>query len=224
MTRKIVSAAFVSLDGVMQAPGGPDEDPSGGFAYGGWLEPLFDAKAAEAMEELLFGAPYDLLLGRKTYDIFASFWPEQVHSPDAFNRRLSKRWDELTKYVATHRPESLGWQNSRALGTDVVGDLRKLKAGDGPPLITQGSSVLIQQLLAHDLIDEIRLLYFPITLGRGKRFFGDGVQPRRFEVTASTLSTRGAMIVTYRRAGEIVTGSFVRDEKGRPSELQSRPG
>jgi dihydrofolate reductase len=220
MTRKIVSAAFVSLDGVMQAPGAPDEDPSGGFAYGGWLQPLFDEQAIAAIDELLLTDAYDLLLGRRTYDIFASYWPKQADNPEPSNRKLSRRFDDATKYVATHRPESLAWKNTQSLGNDVVATLRELKTHDGPPLVTQGSSALIQTLLAHDLIDEIRLLVFPVTLGRGKRFFGEGVRPRRFDVTASQVSSKGATIMTYKRAGEVVTGSFV--SESRPNEARPR--
>jgi len=206
--REIVSAAFVSLDGVMQAPGGPDEDKSGGFEYGGWLAPLIDDAITAAIDELLVETRYDLLLGRTTYDIFAAYWPKALKDTNPHTRSISKRFDAATKYVATHRPESLSWQHSRALGTDVVAALRELKKDNGPPLVTQGSSALLQTLLEHDLVDELRLFVFPLTLGSGKRLFGPGTRPRRFEVTASTQSSRGANIVRYRRAGDIRTGTI----------------
>ena len=206
--REIVSAAFVSLDGVMQAPGAPDEDRSGGFEYGGWLAPLIDDAITAAIDELLVDARYDLLLGRKTYDIFAAYWPQATKDPNPHTRDISKRFDAATKYVATHRPESLSWQNSRALGKDVVAALRELKKDNGPPLITQGSSALLQTLFEHDLVDELRLFVFPLTLGSGKRLFGPGTRPRKFEMTASTQSSRGAQIVRYRRAGDIRTGTI----------------
>jgi dihydrofolate reductase len=210
--RTIVSAAFVSLDGVMQAPGGPDEDPSGGFEYGGWLAPFMDETITAAVTELLITTPCDLLLGRKTYDIFAAFWPFAGESADELDRAISKRFDAATKYVATHRPETLTWKNSQALRANVVASLLELKQQNGPPLVTQGSSALLQTLLANDLIDEIRLFVFPLTLGPGKPFFGAGTQPRTFELASSTLAPRGGIITTYRRAGAVTTGSLAKGE------------
>ena len=223
--RKIVTAAFVSLDGVMQAPGGPDEDPTGGFEHGGWLAPLWDDVTATAVDKL-FSTPFDLLLGRRTYDIFAAYWPHVATDPKALgydegNATISKRFDMATKYVATHRPESLAWGRSRSLGDDVVGALREIKRGDGPKLLTQGSSVLIQTLLANDLIDEMHVLTFPVTLGRGKRLFADGARPATFELVKSTTSPRGAVITVYQRAGKVETGSFVQD-KPSAAELERR--
>jgi dihydrofolate reductase len=210
--RKIVIGAFVSLDGVMQAPGGPDEDPTGGFTLGGWIVPLMDEAAGAALGET-FGAPFDLLLGRRTYDIFAAHWPHIQRDPtasdyDASSADLSRKFDAATKYVATHRPESLTWQNSRGLGPDVVAALRELKTQDGPPLLTQGSTELTQTLLASDLVDELRLLTFPIVLGRGKRLFGDRSAPAAFTLATSTISPAGAVIATYQRSGAVQTGSF----------------
>lgn len=210
--RKIITAAFVSMDGVIQAPGAPDEDRTNGFRHGGWVAAYWDDGLEAAISEL-FAPPFDLLLGRTTYDIFAAHWPHVRTDPDArdvgeLDRRIAERFNAATKYVATHRPDSLSWQNTRALGSDVVSALRALQREDGPPLITQGSSVLVQTLLAHDLVDEIRLYVFPITLGPGKRLFGDGTQPRAFELTRSAVSPKGALLATYNPVGEVATGSF----------------
>ena len=207
--RKIIAATFVSLDGVMQAPGGPEEDPVGGFKFGGWTFYYFDEVAGTAMEEL-FSKPFDLLLGRRTYDIFAAYWPYQKDPiADAFN--------PATKYVATHRPDSLTWQNTQSLGPDVVARLKELKQEEGPDLLIQGSGNLIQTLLANGLIDEIRLMIFPLLLGKGKRLFGDGAMPAAFKLAKSEASTTGVIMATYERGGEIKTGSFAME---RPSEAE----
>jgi dihydrofolate reductase len=223
--RKIVVGAFLSLDGVMQAPGGPEEDPTGGFRYGGWLPPHWDDVIGAAMGES-FSAPYDLLLGRKTYDIFAAHWPYIDTDPasstfDALNADIARTFNRITKYVATHRPESLTWQNSQALGSDVVARLRELKQQDGPRLLTQGSTELIQQLLAHDLVDELRLLTFPVLLGKGKRLFGSGAAPTGLKLTKSVTSPSGCIIATYERAGELQIGSFAQAEPS-AAELERR--
>jgi len=207
--RKIIAATFVSLDGVMQAPGGPEEDPVGGFKFGGWTFHYFDEVAGTAMEEL-FSKPFDLLLGRRTYDIFAAYWPYQKDPiADAFN--------PATKYVATHRPDTLTWQNTQSLGPDVVARLKELKQEEGPDLLIQGSGNLIQTLLANGLIDEIRLMIFPLLLGKGKRLFGDGAMPAAFKLAKSEASTTGVIMATYERGGEIKTGSFAME---RPSEAE----
>lgn len=223
--RKIVAGAFVSLDGVMQAPGGPEEDPTGGFKYGGWTAPHWDDVIGAAMGET-FSAPFELLLGRKTYDIFAAHWPYVQMDPkesnfNALNMQIAQKFNSVTKYVATHRPEALTWQNSRSLGDDIVATLRELKSGDGPILLMQGSSELIQTLLEHDLIDEFRLLIFPLVLGRGKRLFDNGTIPVAFRLAKSTVSPNGVLIATYGRAGDVKTGSFAMDEPTR-AELERR--
>ena len=210
--RKIVTGAFVSLDGVMQAPGGPEEDPTGGFKYGGWATTHWDDTIGAAMTET-FAAPFDLLLGRRTYDIFAAHWPYVETDPaksafDKLSSDIAKAFNAITKYVATHSPETLSWQNSRGLGNDVVATLRALKRQDGPVLLTQGSTELLQTLLANDLVDELRLVTFPIVLGKGKRLFGEGAMPAAFRLTKSTTSPSGVLIATYGRAGDIATGSF----------------
>lgn len=210
--RKIIAAAFISLDGVMQAPGGPEEDPTGGFEHGGWVAGHWDDAVGTAVSES-FAAPFDLLLGRKTYDIFAAHWPyvETATEGDAFeelNSDIAVTFNRVTKYVATHRPESLTWQNSKALGPDVVARLRELKQEDGPNLLIQGSGEFIQTLLAHDLIDEFRLSIFPLVLRKGKRLFGDGTQPRGLTLTKWAASPNGVLIATYERGGKVATGSF----------------
>ncbi len=207
--RKIIAATFVSLDGVMQAPGGPQEDPVGGFKFGGWTFHYFDEVAGAAMDEL-FSKPFALLLGRRTYDIFAAYWPYQKDPiADAFN--------PATKYVATHRPDSLTWQNTQSLGPDIVAALRRLKQEDGPDLLIQGSGNLIQTLLANGLIDEIRLMIFPLLLGKGKRLFGDAAMPAAFKLVKSQTSSTGVIMATYERSGEIEVGSFV---TGEPSDAE----
>jgi dihydrofolate reductase len=223
--RKIVAGAMVSLDGVMQAPGGPEEDPTGGFKYGGWVAPHWDDTIGKAMDET-FSQPFELLLGRKTYDIFAAYWPYVDVDPtssnfDRLNAEIATAFDRITKYVATHSPETLNWQNSRSLGKDIVATLRDLKSGDGPILLTQGSSELIQTLLLHDLIDELRLVIFPVVLGKGKRLFGEGTMPLAFRLTRSKISPNGALIATYERAGKVETGSFAM-ETPTEAELERR--
>jgi dihydrofolate reductase len=210
--RKIVAGAFVSLDGVMQAPGGPEEDPTGGFKYGGWIATYWDDVIGGAMRDT-FSVPFDLLLGRKTYDIFAAHWPHIDFDPetskfDPFELEIARMFNRVTKYVATLSPSTLTWQNSQSLGSDIVATLRDLKTENGPTLMVQGSSNLIQTLLAHDLIDEFRLLIYPLVFGNGKRLFGEGTRPSAFKLTKSAASSSGVLIASYERAGNIKTGSF----------------
>ena len=219
--RKIVAGAMVSLDGVMQAPGGPEEDPSGGFKYGGWIAPLFDDKFGAALDEQ-FRQPFDLLLGRRTYDIFAAYWPHMQTDPaasdfDPFNANIAQTFDRATKYVATHSPETLSWQNSEALGGDVIARLRQLKNEDGPLLLTQGSTELLQQLLAADLVDELRLVISPVILGKGKRLFGAGTIPAGLKLIKSDVTSTGVILATYERAGDVKTGSFAMEQ---PTEAE----
>ena len=223
--RKVIVGAFVSLDGVMQAPGGPEEDPTGGFEHGGWVAPHWDDTIGAAMDET-FSTPFDLLLGRRTYDIFAAHWPYVGHDPaagtfDRLNSDIARTFNSITKYVATHSPDTLSWQNSRPLGRDVVARVRELKKADGTVLLTQGSSELVQTLLANDLVDELRLLIFPIVLGQGKRLFGDGAVPATFRLTKSATSPTGVLISSYERAGAIETGSFA-SERPSDAELERR--
>jgi dihydrofolate reductase len=207
--RKVVCAAFVSLDGVMQAPGGPEEDPTGGFQFGGWTFHHWDDAMGAAMGGL-FAAPFDLLLGRKTYEIFAAHWP-YVDDP------IAEAFNSVTKFVATTSDAPLAWANSVALRGDVAAEVARLKEEDGPDLLTQGSSVLIQTLLAHGLIDEFRLLTFPVLLGGGKKLFGDGVVPGALDLVESSTSSTGVIISRYRPAGPVSTGSFALAE---PTEAE----
>ena len=218
--RTIVVAGFVSLDGVMQAPGGPREDPTGGFDQGGWVAGYFDDVVGQSVGEQ-FAAPYELLLGRRTYDIFAAHWP---HVTDHAERDypIAEQFNRVAKHVATHRPESLTWSNSHALGADAVARLRALKREDGPRLLTQGSSELVQTLFANDLVDELRLLVFPIVLGKGKRFFGGGAaKPAGFRLVGSRTSPNGVVIATYARAGDVKRGDFQLEEPS-PAEIERR--
>lgn len=223
--RKVIVAAFVSVDGVMQAPGGPPEDPTGGFRFGGWIVPHGDETTNATVGEL-FSGPFDLLLGRFTYDIFAAHWPYIPTDPSADkyepgNAYIATTFNAATKYVATHRPDSLTWQNSVALGPDVAGAVRALKAGEGPDLVVQGSTELIHQLLAADLVDDLRLLVFPIILGKGKRLFDDGAAPRGLTLVRSATSGKGVIVAQYARGGEVTTGSFMLPDPS-AAELERR--
>jgi dihydrofolate reductase len=203
---------MVSLDGVMQAPGGPEEDPSGGFEFGGWTVPHVDDVFLEEINAL-FAAPYDLLLGRKTYEIFAAYWPYQRD-----DNPIAKSFNAVTKYVATRSDAPLTWKRSIAL-RDAVADVARLKKEEGPNLVTQGSSDLIQTLLAHDLIDEFRVFTFPLMLGRGKRLFGEQTKPAALKLADGKVTPTGVMIASYRRAGAVTTGDFGTNP---PSEAEVR--
>lgn len=202
--RKLIVAAFTSLDGVMQAPGGPDEDSSGGFAYGGWIWPYADG-GGEVMGGV-FTRPFALLLGRRTYDIFAAYWPHVAK--DAPHHGIADMFNKADKHVATHRPDTLDWENSHALDANTIAAVRELKRTPGPDLVTQGSSELVHQLLAAGLVDELRLLVYPILLGPGKRLFDDHAQAVAFRLDASQASTTGVLVNRYLREGEVRTGSF----------------
>jgi dihydrofolate reductase len=199
--RKIVVLSFVSLDGVMQAPGGPEEDTSGGFQYGGWTFPYFDEFSGNIMGEQM-GVPFDLLLGRKTYDIFAAYWPKQTGDIPAgvFNK--------ATKYVVSGSSPKLDWENSVLIEGDVASKLKELKQQDGPMLQVHGSGNMIQTLLKNDLVDELWLKIFPVTLGKGKRLFAEGTMPAAFELMESKTSPSGVIFANYKRSGEVKTGSF----------------
>ena len=201
--RKLIVPAFITLDGVIQAPGGPEEDTSDGFAYGGWFWPYRDG-SGEVMGGV-FTRPFELLLGRRTYDIFAAFWPHIAE--DSPHRGMADLFNGTAKHVATHHPETLDWQGSHALGPDVVAAVRELKRSDGPDLVTQGSSDLVHQLLASDLVDELLLLVLPILLGRGKRLFDDRTQPAAFRLEASRATATGVLVNRYIREGEVRTAS-----------------
>jgi dihydrofolate reductase len=195
------------MDGVMQAPGGPEEDRSGGFEFGGWVVPFGDDEVFREEIGKVLSEPYDLLLGRRTYDIFAAHWPYAEGGPDD---DIAKQFNRITKYVATRSREALTWKGSVALH-DAATDVAKLKGDDGPALLTQGSSDLIQTLLAHDLVDEITLFTFPVVLGRGKRLFGARAKPSAFELTRFRTSPAGLIVAFYKRAGEVATGDYAMD-------------
>ena len=197
--RNLIVLSFVTLDGVMQAPGGPEEDTAGGFSYGGWTVPYFDDFLGNEMTEQM-NRPFDLLLGRKTYELFASYWPHHVDEGPGINN--------ATKYVASHAPMEFSWERSVHLQGDVVEEVKKLKAQDGPELQVHGSGNLIQTLLRHDLIDELWLKIFPITLGTGKRLFAEGTTPGAFTLREAKMSPRGVIVASYERAGDVQTGSF----------------
>ncbi len=201
--RKVIAATFISLDGVMQAPGGPEEDPTGGFEYGGWVFPHADEETGKALFEL-FEKPFDLLLGRKTYDIFSAFWP-YVGDDDP----IGQRFNSVVKYVATRGDAELKWNKSRSLGKDVVAAIKELKAGEGPDLLIQGSGDLIQTLLRHRLIDEFKLVIFPVVLGGGKKLFAGGAIPAAMKLLRTQSSSNGVIFATYQPDGPVKTGSFV---------------
>ena len=194
--RKINVLEFVSLDGVVQAPGGPEEDTSGGFAYGGWTSPHSDAVSSTAVRKQM-NMPFDLLLGRKTFDIWAKFWPQHNDMWPAVNT--------ATKYVASNTMTSHEWQPSVFLNGDIAEKITKIKQQEGPDLHVYGSANLVQTLLKHDLVDAFWLKIFPITLGGGKRLFADGTIPAAFKVTESTVASKGVIIVNYERAGAVPT-------------------
>jgi dihydrofolate reductase len=197
--RKIIVLSFVSLDGVMQAPGGPTEDTSGNFTYGGWTVPYFDDFLGNIMTEQM-SHPFDLLLGRKTFEIFASYWPDHPEEGAGINN--------ATKYVASNTLTSHDWKTTVILHGDVAGEIQKLKEQDGPELQVHGSADFIQTLLENDLVDEFWLKIFPVTLGAGKRLFAKGTLPAAYTVVDSQTSPSGVMMATLKRAGEVKTGSF----------------
>jgi dihydrofolate reductase len=197
--RKIIVLSFITLDGVMQGPGGPTEDTSGNFTYGGWTVPYFDDFLGQTMAEQL-SKPFDLLLGRKTFEIFASYWPHHEDEGPGIN--------SATKYVASNTLTTHEWSTSVFLRGDVVDEIKKLKQQAGPDLQVHGSGNFIQTLLEHDLVDEFWLKIFPVTLGMGKRLFDKGAIPASYTLIDSKTSPNGVIIANFKRAGEVKTGSF----------------
>jgi len=198
--RKLVVSTFVTLDGVMQAPGGPEEDPAGGFAHGGWTVHYFDEKVGQFMGDFM-GKPFDLVLGRKTYEIFAAYWPtSQEEGAEPLNN--------AKKYVASRTLQKVDWVNSSLLKGDVVQEIKKLKQQDGPELQVHGSQDLLQTLLKHNLIDEMRVLIFPVTVGSGKRLFGEGTLPAGLKLVECKTSGSGVIMAVYAPVGELKTGTF----------------
>jgi dihydrofolate reductase len=194
--RKIIVLSMISLDGVMQAPGGPDEDKSGGFRFGGWVAPYDDKVYEHVMRIQMKSA--DLLLGRKTFDIFENYWPGHENIWPGVN--------DVTKYVLSRSRKSSDWKNSVFLRT--LSDIKKLKNSEGSDIQVHGSGILVQSLLKHDLVDELWLKIHPLTLGKGKRFFADGPIPAAFKLTESTITTTGVIIANYTRSGEVMTGTI----------------
>jgi len=197
--RKIIVLSFITLDGVMQGPGGSTEDPSGNFTLGGWTVPYFDEFLGQVMTEQM-SQPFDLLLGRKTFEIFASYWPQHEEEGAGINR--------ATKYVASNTLTSHEWRKSVFLKGNVADEIKNLIQGDGPDLQVHGSGQLIQTLMKHDLVDEFWLKIFPVTLGMGKRLFDNGTIPAAYTLVDSKTSPNGVIIATLKRAGEVKTGSF----------------
>ena len=195
--RKIRIIEQISLDGVIQAPGGRDED--GDYAHGGWAMPYFDTAMGEAIAAAQ-GRSFDLLLGRRTYDIFAGYWPKVENDP------IADGLNAATKYVATHRPDSLGWGPVEDLGADIMEGVRGVKSKDGPDLIVWGSSTLTPVLLEQGLVDEVLLLVYPVLLGRGKRFFSDSADPRELALVSTKAGSSGVLLNTYRHVGSLPTG------------------
>lgn len=198
--RRLAVLAFVTLDGVMQAPGGPTEDTSGGFRFGGWTVPFWDDFLANVMAAQM-AEPFDLLLGRKTYEIFSGYWPtSKEQGADKFN--------SAKKYVVSTTMNKADWKNSTVISGDVAKQIQMLKEQAGPELQVHGSANLTQTLLQFDLVDELRLKVFPVTLGMGKRLFGDGTMPASFKLIECKASLKGVIVANYVRAGEVKTGSF----------------
>jgi len=200
--RKIVTTTFVTMDGVMQAPGGPQEDASGGFAYGGWQANVGDESLREALGELMT-PPFAMLLGRATYDIFAGYWPKQ--DPD---NPIAKPFNEATKYVVSHRPFEPEWVNTKVVSGDVAAALRTLKAEDGPDLIVWGSGNLIQTLLRENLVDRMHVWTHPVTVGAGKRLFAGGALPATWMLVKGRVGDAGVILATYEPRGALVTGTI----------------
>jgi dihydrofolate reductase len=199
--RRLTILEYISLDGVVQAPGGPDEDRDGGFAHGGWSAP-FDDPVLDDTISAVHGAPFDLVLGRRTYDIWSAHWPNAAGP-------LAEGMNAATKFVTTHRPGSLAWGPAQGLGPDIKASVRQLKAGPGPDLLLWGSSAVTPTLLEHSLADEIVLIVIPVLLGSGKRFFAEGTAPRSLNLIRTRTGSTGVTVNTYQPAGPLRTGSFV---------------
>lgn len=201
--RKLIVLSFITLDNVMQAPGGPEEDPTGGFEHEGWVVGYFDDFLLNVMIKQT-SKPFDLLLGRKTYEIFAAHWPYVDADQDPFAAKLNN----AKKYVASKTLTKLDWNNSELINGDVPEGIKRIKEQDGPEIQVHGSSNLVQTLLKHDLVDELWLKIFPVTLGPGKRLFAEGTIPAGFKLLESGISPSGVIIANYERSGEVKMGSF----------------
>jgi dihydrofolate reductase len=209
--RRVVAATFVSLDGVMQAPGGPEEDPTTGFRFGGWSQPFWSEDMGP-FEKLIMG-DYDLLLGRRTYDIFSAYWPDNQDNP------IGEKFQRIDKYVLTHSDEPLSWANSHKLSGDTAAAVAKLKNSDGRDLLIQGSSTLYVPLLDAGLIDRLMLMTFPVVLGAGKRIFDGSQSPGSLKMVEHFVTETGVVLAAYEPAGEVKTGTFATKE---PSKAELR--
>jgi dihydrofolate reductase len=208
--RRLIAITQVTLDGVMQSPGGPEEDPRNGFTHGGWVMPFWDDALNQAIGETIAGE-FDMLLGRRTYEIFAAYWPNQGDNP------IAKAFNKATKYVVTRTLDQFDWENSLHIGGDVVDEVRRLKASDGPALHIWGSSELLQTLIAAELVDEYRIWVFPLVLGEGKRLFENGVPPGGLALVETRSTPKGVLINTYRPAGSLPQGTLHPDN---PSDAE----
>ena len=211
--RKLTGAVFVSLDGIMQAPGGPEEDPTGGFRHGGWVQPYWDEDMGP-FEKVIMGE-YDLLLGKRTYDIFAGYWPHNQEDP------IGAKFQGINKYVLTHSGEDLDWENSHRLSGDAADAVAELKQSDGRDLLIQGSSTLYPPLLSARLIDRLMLIIFPVLLGKGKSIFDGTLEPGSLKLVDTFVSKTGVIIAAYEPAGDVRTGSFETKEPSK-EELERR--
>jgi dihydrofolate reductase len=202
--RKIIVVTFSTMDGVLQAPGGQHEDPTGGFKWGGWQFGYPDELTDKALTKI-FSTPFDLLLGRRTYEIFAAYWPYQ-------NDAIGEKFNRINKYVVATTPIDTSWQHSILINKDVVNKLKKLKQEDGPDLLVHGSSRLIQTLLANRLVDVLHIWTYPITLGKGKKLFQEGTSAQEWKLAESEIGKTGVIIATYVPGGEVKLGSFEQDQ------------
>ena len=207
--RKIIVSTFLTMDGVLQAPGGPEEDRSNGFKWGGWMFHYADDTTNNAIGQLM-SKPFDLLLGRRTYEIFAAHWPYQKD-------QIGELFNRINKYVVATTPVDISWKTSFLINKNVVSELKKLKEQDGANLLVHGSGKLVQTLFANRLVDELHTWIFPITLGKGKKLFEEGVQAQQWKLTGSVISTTGAIIASYVPDGEVKQGSYVPDK---PSDAE----
>jgi dihydrofolate reductase len=214
--RKIIVGAQVSIDGIMQAPGGPTEDPTKGFKFGGWAMPFFDQESGEEMDRF-FKEEFDLLLGRKTYEIFAAYWP--YYDEDAPDGGIARLFKGIKKYVVSRSGDvDTSWQGSVLLRD--ISEVKRLKEEDGPNLVTQGSTELVHALLANDLVDAISLFTVPVVLGRGKKLFADGSAPHTYKLTRSRISSAGLVVAHYERGGEIKVADAAMAEPSKAEEVR----
>jgi dihydrofolate reductase len=202
--RKIIVTTFMTMDGVLQAPGGTEEDRTNGFKWGGWQFPHSDDVTNKAMAKIM-STPFDLLLGRRTYEIFSAYWPYK-------NDEIGEKFNRINKYVVATTPVDISWRNSTLISKDVVNELKKLKDQDAPDLLVHGSSGLVQTLFANQLADVLHTWIYPITLGKGKKLFQEGTPTQEWKLTESTISTKGVILASYVPGGKVRTGSYVSDK------------